>query len=371
METTQRLRHTFNRTEPITGCKRSAAKPIKKRTAGTHHHGFLRHCFKPVMGVPFADWQKAEQEFFVSVDNLCKLYGWARPEFSGLPFPQNITAAYEKLKEQVPGSFEPDIKICQDEKHACCLTTLKTYYTGHHLYYIPVRPLWLMRHKPKEQRFYRLLIAVFAYLYQVSGIPYFREPGSLAENYSCIRDWVNEEDDEQESEYRESQIADLDLLEEAGNALLHEIKKPFSLSVLETRLRHYQSMKKADAAIVELITEFIKLAKDYPKRALRDTMHYEFAAVDEENVQIYWEQYISFYWSGEDNLNETLYDMVNNEFQEAGCQEEPLVAQWFDQPQEKPCHEFNYEPRIFYLIDHLCGHLNDYDCTFGKNAAKK
>jgi hypothetical protein len=359
METASIIWKPCRAVRPPAGRKGSTAKPAKKRTAGTHRNGFLNHSFNPFWGVSFSDWRSAEREFFVSLENLCNLYGWTKPDASGLSFPANISDAYNKVKVQQKPEFDLEIRICQDEEHNCCLATVKTFNTDYHLYYIPVRPLWKMRGVIAAQLPYNLLMAVFRYLYQVAGVPFFTEPGTIDSNYDTIKNRLDEEQDEEEELFRTRQKMELKALELAGNALLPEIAKSFNLIELDTNLALYQRSADVDSCLVEVVYEIIKLIKDYPKRAIKETMYYE--DEDEDNQTIYWEQYISFYWSGEDCLTETLYQMVNDELQEMGYQEEPVNNQWFDTPQEKPCHVFDYEPRLLSLIDRLAEILNDYD----------
>jgi len=352
----QRLRGTA---KPLAGRKGSTAKPAKKRTAGTHSNGFLNHAFQPFWGVAFRDWKTAEQEFFVSAKNLCALYGWTAPDVSGLSFPDNIREAHKRITVQQTRAFDLEVKICQDDGHACCLTTAKMFNTNYHLYYIPVRAVWKMRVNKAGQSLYKLLIAVFGYFYQVAGIPFFNEPGTIDSTYDTIKNWLDEEDDSEDEIYRNRQRAELKRLKKAGDALLPEIKQPFSLMKLETAWKTCQSTEQCDTHLIDAVAEIIKLIKDYPKRAVRDTMHYE-EELDEGDT-LYWEQYVCFYWSGEDCLNETLYDMINDEFQQMAYQEEPMSLQWFDQPQEKAEHVFDYEPRLFSVINRLAELLNDYD----------
>jgi hypothetical protein len=360
METASVIRKPRRAVRPLAGRKRSTAKPVKKRTAGTHRNGFLNHSFNPFWGVAFKDWRSAGREFFVSLENLCNLYGWTKPDVSGLSFPDNISEAYKRIVAQQPRSFEPDIKICQDKEHGCCLVTQKTLDTNYHLYYIPVRPLWKMRAVKTEKPLYRLMLVVFGYLYQVAGVPFFTEPGTIDSNYDTIKNWIDEEGDSEDKIFRKRQKDELQLLKMAGDTLLPEVGKPFKLKELVTGLVRYQRSANCDTCFAEVVYEIIKLVKDYPKRAIKETMYYE-EEQDEDSQTIYWEQYISFYWSGEDCLSETLYQMVNDEFQEMGYQEEPVNRQWFDKPQGMPCHVFDYEPRLLSLIDRLCELLNDYD----------
>jgi hypothetical protein len=359
METASIIRQPRRAVRSSAGRKGSTAKPIKKRTAGTHRNGFLNHSFNPFWGIAFKDWMLAEREFFVSLENLCSLYGWIKPDVSGLSFPDNIHEAYKKVVAQQNRAFDLEVKICQDKEHDCCLATAKTFNTNYHLYYIPVRAVWKMRGVKDEQCQYQLLIAVFAYFYLVAGIPFYNEPGTIDGNYDTIKNWLDEENDEQEEPFRERQRNELKLLKLAGDVLQPEIQRTFSLKELETCLANYQQGENCDTQLIEVVYEIIKLIKDYPKRAIKETMHYEDEKGD--NDTIYWEQYISFYWSGEDCLSETLYQMVNDEFQEMGYQEEPMNLQWFDKPQEKACHVFDYEPRLFSVINRLAELLNDYD----------
>lgn len=359
METPSTIRQPRGAVRPPAGRKGSTAKPLAERATGMHRNGFLNHSFNPVWGVAFNNWRSAEQEFFVSLENLCSLYGWIRPDVSGLSFPDNIHEAYKKVVAQQSRAFDLEVKICQDNEHDCCLATAKTFDTGYHLYYIPVRAVWKMRDVKDEQCRYQLLITVFAYFYQVAGIPFYNEPGTIEGNYDTIKSWLDDEDDEQEEPFRKRQGEELKLLKQAGDILQPEIKKPFSLKQLEACLASYQQEEKRDTQLIEVVCELIKLIKDYPKRVIRETMYYEDEKGD--NDTIYWEQYISFYWSGEDCLSETVYQMVNDEFQEMGDQEEPMNLQWFDKPQENACHVFDYEPRLLSLIDRLAEILNDYD----------
>ena len=363
METAPAIRGIYTKVRPLARCKGSTAKPAKKRTKGTHRNGFLTHSFQPFLSLPFAHHGQGEREFFKSLENLCKLYKWQAPDTTGLPFPQNVSVVLEKLSSQ---RFDgASCMLLQDKGCPAKLATVKTYNTNFCLYYIPVRPFWQMENEPSKQPYFELTRTLFAYLYQITGVPYFREPGYLDNSYDSLENWIREIDDEgnedeEEMDFRKRQFAEFDVLKTAGDALLADIKKPLDLAIWEKQVRECTTTDKQGRELREVADEFLKLAKDYPKRAIRDTMHYELYEQGED-YQIYWENYISFYWSGSDTLQEMLYEMVNNEFQEMGYQEEPIAIQWFDTPQEKPCHEFDFETKLFFLLDELTGILNDFD----------
>jgi hypothetical protein len=364
METTSAIRGIRPKLRPLARCTGSTAKPPKKRTKGTHRNGFLTHSFKPFQSLPFYGFGQGEKEFFQSLENFCRLYKWQAPDTSGLSFPQNISAVLEKLSAQ--RFDEASVMLLQDKACPARLATVKTFNTNFCLYYVPVRPLWQMKNDAGKQPYYELTRTLFAYLYQTVGIPFFREPGYLDNSYDSLENWIREIDDngnedEEEETWRKRQFAELDLMKVAGDMLLPEIKAPFDLQTWQQQLTQHPETDKRGRELVEVANEFLKLFKDYPSRTIKDTMHYELHEESEDDYAIYWENYISFYWSGEDTLQQMLFEMVNNEFQEMGYQEEPVAIQWFDTPQEKPYHDFDFETRLFFLLDELTGILNDFD----------
>lgn len=360
METAPVIRRIHQKLRPLARCKSGTAKPPKKRTTGTHRNGFLTHSFTPFYSVACGNWEAAEQKFFTSLDNLCRFQGWAVPDVSGLAFPQNVKKAMQMLKEKEKSDLT--ILLLQDTNYSACLATSKTFNTNYRLYYIPVRPLYQLQGDKDGQSLYDLTAVIFGYLYQVCGVPYFTEPGYMDNEYDCIQNWIDEEDDEDEREFRQIQKMDLKLKQTAGEQLLEIIKQPYSLKRFGDCIQQFQAAggDLLGSAYKEAAMEIWKLASDYPQRKIRDSMHYEFNE-DADSDQIYWENYISFYWSGNDSLNETLYDMVNNEFQEMGYQEEPMAFQYFDTPQENTSYDFDFEARLFALFNRLTELLNDYD----------
>lgn len=369
METASAIRGVRQQIRPLARCKRSTAKPAKKRTKGTHRNGFLTHSFQPFQSLPFAGFGKGEREFFQSLENLCQLYGWQAPDTADLPFPQNITAVLEKLSSQ---RFDgASAMLLQDKGRPARLATVKTFDTHFCLYYVPVRPLWQMKNERAKLPYYELTRTLFAYLYQTIGVPFFREPGYMDNTYDSLENWIRELDDEydeddenddkEERQYRKRQFKEIDIMRSAGDTLLPEIKAPFDLQTWEQQLQQIPVADKQGRDLREVANELLKLAKDYPERAIKDTMHYELHDASEDDYSIYWENYISFYWSGKDTIEDMLFRMVNDEFQEMGYQEEPVAIQWFDTPQEKPCHDFDFETRLFFLLDELTGILNNFD----------
>jgi len=340
-------------------CGRGAEKQADRRTDGTGRNGFLSHSFLPIWGFDIPNWRRSEATFFASLKNLCSLYQLSEPDVSGLCFPQNVSEAYRIISPQVNKEKGIECYILSDGKHPPSLATASRYDTGHTLYYIPVRPLWQIAQSSKLQPLSSLLFQVYAYLYQTIKVSYFTGSSYLAQEYETIENWINEEQDEEEDEWRNEQRSELEIMQSVGATVLARIRHPFKIGELQNQLENYRSTGIWDTEIDEVATGFLQLALDYPKRSIRDSMKVSLEA--EEEDRIYIEQYLSFYWSGNDSLADTLFDMVNGHLQEMGYIEEPMSFQWFDSPQQNEHHCFDFEQRLFRMVIKLTELLNDYD----------
>ena len=363
METTPAIRKFQRKTRPSARGSSRTAQPLKERSAGFRPDGFLNHSFKPFSAVENRNYRETESEFFRSAKNLCELYQLALPEMAGLQFPQNVDYTYNYLCHSVEKLDKAQqCIIIRDEMHRATLATLQTYDTGRCIYYIPVRPLWRITQIAQQQPLAEMLLSVFAYLNQIVEIPYYRGNGSYLDcMYNTLEDWINEElDDDQEQEYRDDQNKDLKELTDAGEELYPLISNPFYLDNFETHIQNYQKAENRDLEAEAVAIAFLQLYRDYPQQSVYDNIHPDLFNPDEEERIRAW-QYISFYWSGEDTLYEMLFEMVNNEFQEYGVTDEPMIIRLHDSPQTLPLNDLNFENRLFELMDKLCEILNRYD----------
>ncbi len=362
METISAIRDIHQKHRPPAGRRTGIQQQAKKRSAGLGAHAFLNHRFMPFWGVAGRNYKALEKEFFASFNHLLTLYNMPAPFLDGLVFPQNVAEAYEHLCSQFK-KLDEDIEciIMQDEQHRATLTTIKKYDTGQTLYYIPVNPLWQIIQCAEQQPLAELLLSVFAYLYQVAQIPFFRNIDSyLMSQYDYIGDWINEEEVDVEQDYKDRQNRELALLAGAGDRILAIIRQPSELELLESRIEAYRKWEHLDLETESLACEILKLYREYPERGIFDNIHPALCGNDEDNW-IRADQYISFFWSGRDSLYDMLFEMVNNELQEYGISEEPAVVQVFDRPQSQPLNDLNYEKQLFELLDQLCDILNPYD----------
>ncbi|GAA3989789.1 hypothetical protein GCM10022210_48960 [Mucilaginibacter dorajii] len=305
-----------------------------------------------------------EAEFFRSLANLCTVYDLPVPDVSDIAFPQNVTIAYMQVKEALKlKDKSADCIIIKDSAHSATLAVLKSFDTGHCLYYIPVRPLWNLVRTARQQPLAEMLLSVYAYLYQIARLPYYTESDSyLSGEYAMLQQWIDEADDEgdEEQQYREEQTEAMDLLNYAGDRLVTLIRDNNYLLKWEANIQAYRQSGDWDLETESLADQFLTLFKEYPHRTLFDNIHDELIA-PEETERVRMEQYVSFYWSSNDCFYDMLFDTINNEFQECGVTDEPTAVQLLDTPQPRILNSLDFEKRLFDLIDKLCGILNQYD----------
>jgi hypothetical protein len=359
METTTGLRRVHTTAEPSAGCKRGTSQPAKERTRRADRNGFLSHQFKPFWAFD-GNRDRAEREFLCSLSHLCKYYDLDIPGCVNGDFPQSIYSTYEAVSEQLKRrDGKLHCIIAKDDRHTATLATVRQYDTGMTLYYIPVRPLWRWVDSSEGQPVADLLLGVFAYLHQVVGIPFFSEPGSyLASEYEYIEQMVEDEQDEEP--YRQKQQNEIYTLKNAGIKLHRLINSPERLTAFEQTVLNFRHTDKWELDWELLAVDFLQLYQAYPSRNIFDHIHSGLLyPADEERISA--DQYISFYWSGDDCLQECLFDMINAYFQEIAYMDEPMHVQLFDEIPDNTNPNFDFETRLFDLINKLSKLLNDYD----------
>jgi hypothetical protein len=359
METTTALRRMGRTVKPSARCKRGSAQPVKKRTCGADRNGFLSHQFKPFWAYD-GNKDRAEREFYCSLSHLCKHYDLPIPECVNGHFPQCIYDTLQDISEQLQKrEGKLHCIVAKDKKHTATLATVRQFNTGMTLYYIPVRPLWHWVNSSAGQHIAELLLGVFAYLHQVVGIPFYSEPSSyLASEYDYIEQMVDEEQDEEP--YRQKQKDELYVMKNAGIKLLKLINDKERLAQFEPTVLNFRHTDKWELDWELLAIEFLQLYQAYPKRNIFDNIHSGLLyPADEDRISA--DQYISFYWSGDDCLAECLFEMINAHFQEIAYMDEPMHVQLFDSPPENLTPDFDFEIRLFDLINKLSKLLSDYD----------
>lgn len=358
MAATTAIQRVNRQVKPFTRCKRNSAQPIKERTARHSRNGFLTHEFKPFWAYEGTK-DRAEREFLHSLSQLCEYYGLTVTQSVNV-FPQSIYQTWQAVCEALKAkNSQLDCFIACDGSHNATLATVSRYDTGMNLYYIPVRPLWHWVQSVEGQKLAGLLLSICAYLHQVVGVPFFTENGSyVGSQYQMIEDWVN--DDEQEEEERQKQLDELYTLHNAGLKLYEQIRDPHYLEQFADVVANFRPVDNWEEEWQAIGTEFLQLYRQYPQRSVFDNIHSDLLYPEDED-RISADQYISFYWSGEGYLAETLFDTVNCNFQEIPYMDEPMHLQIFDRLPEHDKPDFDFEDRLFEQVWRFCKRLNDHD----------
>ncbi|WP_439698188.1 hypothetical protein ACFGVS_08015 [Mucilaginibacter sp. AW1-7] len=364
MEDTAIIRGVRRQTKPLAGRRGGTTQPASKRTARHSRNGFLNHRFLPFW-VFKGNRGRAEIEYFRSLSNICSYYNLHIPDMFSLAFPQNIFSSWESVAGQIKAiDKKMECIIVQDVDHIATLATLKRMNTGSTLFYVPVRPLWHWGQVAEQQPIAELVTALFAYLYQVVKIPFYAEDNSyLKYQYDTLFEWVTEQmdgDDEDEKEFKELELDTLYLMQNAGIHILRSISNPCWMERMESVVIAYTDLPEKDLEWALLAIDFLQLYQQYPDRSVFDHIRPDLYHPEEED-RIRAEQYISFYWSGNDCFTDTLDDLINTNFQEIVVMDEPIAVQLFDTMNETVPEDFDFETRLFDLINKLSTLLHQYD----------
>lgn len=373
MESLRTVRNIRHQTKPLARCRGIAAQPAKKRTRRNFGNGFLSHTFKPFWLFD-GNINRAETEYFRSLKNLCEYYDLLLPDTDGLPFPQNIYQSWQVISQRIEAIDKKlDCIILKDEIHEAVLATISQYDTGRMLYYIPLKPLSQWVAIAAQQAVAEVVLAIFAYLYQVAEVPLFSDFDTfLFDQYRYVEDMINEENYEYENEseengslseeanYRRVQLDELYTLQNNGIQLGRLMAEKSRLERMEETVLDYANSGTKDHDLAILAIEFLQLYKAYPERRLfagirPDLYHPEI----EERIRA--QEYISFYWSGNDTVIETVMSMIDCSFQEMSITDEPVNLRIFDTADQSKSESFGFESRFFPLISRLCTFLNPYD----------
>ena len=359
MAITTAIRHVNRQIKPSARCQRDTAQPAKKRTAGHRRNGFLTHEFKPFWAYE-GNKDRAEREFLCSLSQLCNYYGLTVTPSANEVFPQSIYQTWQTVCEALKAKDKRlECFIACDDSHTATLATVSRYDTGMNLYYIPVRPLWHWVQSSQAQKIAELLLCICAYLHQVVGIPFYTENGSYVGcQYQMIEDWVN--DDEQDEEDRQQQLDELYVMHNAGLKLHEQIRTPQYLERFADVVENFCPADNWEQKWQAIGMEFLQLYRQYPQRSIFDNIHSGLLYPEDED-RISADQYISFYWSGDGCLADTLFDTVNCNFQEIPYMDEPMYLQKFDRLPENDSPEFDFEDRLLEQVWNFCKLLNDHD----------
>lgn len=362
-EAAQAVNGLHNLDEKTKRCQRN---PKRQATACSPYNAscnFLRITFLPKLKESenlqaCKETEKKERDFYTSLSYLASHYGLNLMTTQSFGYPYNMALAVWDAQKQLKEKIEnwDEIRLVLDRKKMRLITT-ERYNTGGTLYYIPVIPLYHMLKDTQRKKTTLILLSVFSYLYHVAGIPYYRQEDSyLYCQYEMLKDWLIED----EGEDLKDCMAEFTQAEQIGDQMAQRIFNHKNLELFERRLNYFTINDPFDKDCYRLAYEVFTISQQYPDKNIFQNAQPNGEAndYDMDNI-ITMDRYISFCANDHGWLSQTLEETVNNELQEYGQMEEPIITKHFDnkwaiQP------SLDFENRIFPLLDDLCYLLYHY-----------
>ncbi|UPZ16193.1 hypothetical protein [Flavobacterium humidisoli] len=361
--TAQRVRQLDAETQR---CKRAAQRQTEILTDSHVANGFLKCSFLPKLKTEQSvqackKTAKTQRDFYKSLCKLAKHYNIEPMQTQLYSYPYNLALAMWDMETKLKRTHTnwDGFKLVQDSKKTFFISE-ERYNTRTTLYYIPIVPLFKMLHDPKRKKTAQLLISVCSYLYHIADIPYYRQENTyLYGMYEMMEDWVEQDDEADETESCKSELRQA---EQVGDKIEQKLFNRINLLLFEQRLKNFKSPDAFDQECREMASNAFALFTEYPTAGI-----FRNAPISEEdpdnddfdNETIAMEKYISFIADTKGWLYESLCESINNEFNEYGTMEEPVISKSFDGSQVT-AGSLDFENRLFALLNDLCGLLYEY-----------
>ena len=183
-----------------------------------------------------------------------------------------------------------------------------------------------------------------------------------------LTDWV-----EQDEEFDENPICkkELQQAEIIGDFMEQKIYRKKNIEFFEKRLRQFKPKNDFEKDCLQLSEKTFQLFSEYPEEQFFRNAKYSNASKQEslcndydyenyeEETVVSMDKYISFYAEDKGVIHQNIIDSVNNEFNEYGELQEPIIFKNFD---GKPLTENNldFENRLFEILNRLISILINY-----------
>lgn len=353
------------------GCKRSTERQMEIRTDSHATNDILKCTFLPKLKTEQSlqacgETTKMERDFYTSLSKLAEHYRIEPMRTKEFGFPYNLVLSMWDMETNLKLTVTNwnSLRLVRDCRKTYLISG-ERYDTGTTLYYIPVVPLFEMLHDNKRKKNAQLLVSVCSYLYHIADIPYYRQEDSyLYWQYEMHKEWVERDDETDETECYKSELRKAELI---GDRIEQKLFNPINLRVFEQRLNRFNCLGTFDQECWQIACDAYALYTEYPNTTIfRNAAKPEKDpyADDYDNEIVGMERYIAFVADTEGWLYESLEDSINNEFNENGEIEEPTICKRFDES-DITATNLDFENRLFALLNDLCSLLYEY-----KTAAK-
>lgn len=355
-------------TQPPAGRKGSKPEQTPFCTAGVAADGFLKHQFLPL----YAESYELPQDEGITegVLNSLSVLAQYQPlqllDVTSKAYPYNILLAHWNAERQLHrAGSKLELFIVEDEDKRVKLATKQTARRSYSLYYIPVLPLYGLLKSRENKPGAQLLLSVFAYLYHIARIPYYRDDDSyLFYHYEILEEWLDEEDGSLDE-------ADLMFNREAhqkaahgGDVIERVIYHPAHLEQLSERITRIIPADAFEQGCLKVATDTLKLWQDYPdSNIFRHLNRLPCDEDDDDNWMGYDNtirvgEYIHFIADTESSLYDSIQQNIDAELNERMYWQEHTLVSVYDKNYSPNADSLDYENRLFILLDDLCYLLN-------------
>lgn len=348
------------------GRRRDQERQEQACSPGYAADGFLKCQFLPKLLPPQSskdcgDTAHAEQSFYDSLSLAVAHYNIVPIHTRDYGYPYNLTLALWDARRKIKSNVDhwDGLQLIRAGERVSILAT-ERLNMGMYLYYIPVIPLYRMLHDFRRKEAALLLLSVCSYLYRIADVPYYRtESCHLYWYYEMLSDWVSEEDDD-EKECRTQQLRELKGARQIGDHMGRLIKGEKNLNLLRERVIRFKACDELDRECLKVAEDAISLYTLYPNENIfrngsREEEQEDYDQYDGEILSM--DKYISFVADRTGPLYETLFSMINTDFNGCPYKEEPCIQKHFN---GKPITgDLVFEVRLVALIERLCSVLEN------------
>ena len=340
-------------------CKPSAERQAESSTNSDVANGFLKSVFLPKLKTEQSvqackETAKTERNFYQSLSNLAEHYSIEPMQTQIYGYPYNIALAMwdiETKLKRIHLNWD-SLPLVQDSKKTIFVSE-ERYDTRTTLYYIPIVPLFKMLKDKRRKKTAQLLISVCSYLYHIADIPYYRQENSyLFWMYEMMTDWVEQDDETDETEKYKSELRQA---EQIGDKIEQKLFNRINLQLFKQRLSNFKSLDEFDQECWQLACKVFELFTEYPKTSIfKNTPISEQDPYNDDygNKAIGMDMYISFVADTNSCLYRNIEESINAEFNEYGSVEEPTIYTPINGTEISKA-DFDFENRLFTLMDDL------------------
>lgn len=317
--------------------------------------GFMRCVFQPRLKEDQSIWSSGaehfERDFYHSLSLLASQLGLSVSDREKDNFPLNVA---QSLRDLMGTTADRDSQLegvrLMAHEGSVFFAREEIFDTGMMLYYIPVLPVYKMLKDPIHKAAAKLLLSVCSYLYRVADIPYHRQENSyLYSMYAMVLEWQLD-NDEQEAD--DPFMCEHGQSEFVGDVIERKIQREENLVFFQQRIKNFKVRDELDRRCIDLATRFFDLYQQYPQVPVYRRMKAEENFDDQDGQFVALDQYVSFYASGSGLLCDMLLEVVNNDLQEMGAINQPVIYKPID-GRNINGNDFDFESRIFPLMEEL------------------